>query len=213
MFRVQAVNQYALKVICGEHAAWHAEMLARTLLANPAVPGIAFSGRHNADIDYAFIEWIDGRSLAQLLVEPSHPTVPIAFARAGDLLAQIHSLEEPEDNHNMAKAPKAARYFGAPDFFDYFEPHLRIISDRFGRELALSIQDALRPIATSVEAHQRLAITHGDLQPKNLIVPKVRDGLSLIDWEFISFSPHSQECFLPPRGGFNLRCTQFTTQR
>jgi hypothetical protein len=22
---------------------------------------------------------------------------------------------------------------------------------------------------------------------------------------------HSQECFLPPRGGFNLRCTQFTT--
>ena len=189
MFRVQAVNQYALKVICGEHAAWHAEMLARTLLANPAVPGIAFSGRHNADIDYAFIEWIDGRSLADLLVEPSHPTVPIAFARAGDLLAQIHSLEEPEDNHNMAKAPKAARYFGAPDFFDYFEPHLRIISDRFGRELALLIQDALRPIATSVEAHQRLAITHGDLQPKNLIVPKVRDGLSLIDWEFISFSP------------------------
>src|SRR6516165_10145776 len=79
MFRVQAVTQYALKVICGEHAAWHAEMLARTLLANPAVPGIAFSGRHNADIDYAFIEWIDGRTLAQLLVEPNHPTVPIAF--------------------------------------------------------------------------------------------------------------------------------------
>ena len=24
---------------------------------------------------------------------------------------------------------------------------------------------------------------------------------------------HSQECFFPPRGGFNLRCTQFTTQR
>ena len=23
---------------------------------------------------------------------------------------------------------------------------------------------------------------------------------------------HSQECFLPPRGGFNLRCTQFTSQ-
>ena len=102
---------------------------------------------------------------------------------------QIHSLEKPGDNHNMTQAPKAARYFGAPDFFDYFEPHLRIISDRFGRELALLIQDALRPIATSVEAHQRLAITHGDLQPKNLIVSKLRDGLNLIDWEFISFSP------------------------
>ena len=190
MFRVQASdNQYALKVICGEHAAWHAEILARRLMAELAVPRIAFSGRHNADVDYAFIEWVDGRSLAELLLEPNHPTVPIAFARAGDLLAQIHSLEEPEDNHNMAQAPKAARSFGGPDFFDYFEPHLRIISDRFGRELALLIQDALRPIAPSVEAHQRLAITHGDLQPKNLFVPKLGDGLNLIDWEFISFSP------------------------
>ena len=89
----------------------------------------------------------------------------------------------------MSRAPKAAFHFGKPDFFDHFEPHLRVISDRFGRELALSIQDALRPIATSVEAHQKLAISHGDLQPKNLIVPKLWDGLNLIDWEFISFSP------------------------
>src|SRR6516162_7083235 len=126
MFRVQTGdNQYALKVICGEHAAWHAEILARKLLADPAVPRIAFSGRHNADVDYAFIEWVDGRSLAELLVEPNQPTVPIAFARAGDLLARIHFLEEPEDNHNMTQAARAARYFGGPDFFDYFEPHLR----------------------------------------------------------------------------------------
>ena len=190
MFRVlTGDNQYALKVICSERAAWHAEILARKLFADPAVPRIAFSGRHNADGDYAFIEWVDGGSLAELLVEPNHPTVPIAFARAGDLLARMHSLEEPEDNHNMVQAPKTARYFGKPDFFDYFEPHLRVISDRFGRELTLLVQDALRPIATSVEAHQRFAITHGDLQPKNLIVPKLRDGLNLIDWEFISFSP------------------------
>jgi Ser/Thr protein kinase RdoA (MazF antagonist) len=190
MFRVLTGDkQYALKVICGEHAAWHAEILARKLLADPAVPRIAFSGQHNANVDYAFIEWADGRSLAELLVEPNHSTVPIAFARAGNLLARIRSLEEPEDNHNMAQAPKAARHFGRPDFFDYFEPHLRVTSDRFGGELALLIQDVLRPVATSVDAHQRLAITHGDLQPKNLIVSKLRDGLKLIDWEFISFSP------------------------
>jgi Ser/Thr protein kinase RdoA (MazF antagonist) len=190
MFRVLTDdNQYALKVICGEHAAWHAEMLARKLFADPAVPRIAFSGRHNADIDYAFIEWVEGESLAELLVEPSHPTVPIAFARAGDLLARIYSLGEPNDSHDMAQAPKAAGYFGRPDFFDYFEPHLRVISDRFGRELALQIQDALRPIATSVEAHLRPVIANGDLQPKNLIVSMLGNGLSLIDWEFISFSP------------------------
>ena len=190
MFRVlTGGNQYALKVICGEHAAWHAEILARKLFADPAVPHIAYSGRYNADADYAFMEWVDGGSLAELLAEPNHPTVPVAFARAGALLAQIHSLDEPQDHRNMAQAPKAARCFGKPDFFDCFEPHLRIISDRFGRELALLIQEALRPIATSVEAHQRLAITHGDLQPKNLIVSMLRDRLNLIDWEFISFSP------------------------
>jgi Ser/Thr protein kinase RdoA (MazF antagonist) len=190
MFRVRAGdNQYALKVICGEHAAWHAEILARKLLSSPAVPRVAFSGRHDADVDYAFIEWVDGRSLAGLLTESNQSATPIAFARAGDLLAQIHSLKEPEDSHNIAQAAKAARHFGEPDFFDYFEPHLRIISDRFGREIALPIQDALRPIAASVEARQRLAITHGDLQPKNLIVPKRRHGLNVIDWEFISFSP------------------------
>jgi len=118
-----------------------------------------------------------------------HPTVPVAFARAGCLLAQIHCLEEPHDSHNMAQAPKAARDFGKPDFFDHFEPHLRVISDRFGRQLALAIQDALRPIATSVEAYRKHAISHGDLQPKNSIVPKLRDSPSLIDWEFISLSP------------------------
>ncbi len=131
MFRVRASdNQYALKVICGEHAAWHAEILARRLMAELAVPRIAFSGRHNADVDYAFIEWVDGRSLAELLLEPNHPTVPIAFARAGNLLAQIHSLKEPEDNHNMAQAPKAARSFGGPDFFDYFCDRLQLLSRR-----------------------------------------------------------------------------------
>src|SRR6202035_5198250 len=67
MFRVvTGDNKYALKVICGEHAAWHAEMLARKLLGDPAVPRIAFSGKHNADVDYAFIEWVDGGSLAEL---------------------------------------------------------------------------------------------------------------------------------------------------
>jgi hypothetical protein len=35
------------------------------------------------------------------------------------------TFEEPEDNHNMAQAPKTARHLGKPDFFDYFEPHLR----------------------------------------------------------------------------------------
>ena len=92
MFRVlTGGNQYALKVICGEHAAWHAEILARKLFADPAVPRIAFSGR-TTPIDYAS-EWVDGGSLAELLVEPNHPTVPVAFARASALLAQIHSLD------------------------------------------------------------------------------------------------------------------------
>jgi hypothetical protein len=103
-------NQYALKAICGEHAAWHAEILARRLFADPAVPRIAYSGRHNADVDYAFMEWVDGGSLAELLAKPNHPTVPVVFARAGAPLVQIHSLDEPQDRHNMAKRqrPRAA---------------------------------------------------------------------------------------------------------
>lgn len=187
LFRVQsACGRYALKVL--DSPASQRERRARELQESGLpLPALADAGDLPDGRGFLLMEWRAGAPMTEVLGANSMAQRQTAFASAANHLRRLHAVERPQA---WTKAPPALLAFGRPGFLDLLSPSLTHLAAHFGAALAGDVRSALAGLRLTEATETRITTSHGDYQPKNLLIDATGQVTCILDWEFCGLAPH-----------------------
>ena len=182
-----AGHAFALKVFEATSAS-AGERAARTLAGQGVpLPEIVAEGTLPDGRSYMLMTWCEGAPMAATLDRRPAGFSERSFQDGASRLGRVHSLATPEDW--PATCPSVLLRFGAADFEQLLQPVLSKFSARFGLPLAAEVQVALAAVPAADRAWTRIVVSHGDYQPKNLIIGATGLVTAIIDWELCMVAP------------------------
>lgn len=173
---------FALKVF-GDGAAARAERRGLHLSrAEVCVPQLVSFGRIDGGRNYVLTTWCDGETLSSVLRRGSAATCRSGIAAAATTLGHLHRLGSTVSG--VVQVNASLRGFGSGGFRDAYFAELDGFRRNAGADLCNEVYKALGSVRKLDAAERGVVLTHGDYQPKNVIVGSAGDVRAVIDWEF-----------------------------
>jgi aminoglycoside phosphotransferase (APT) family kinase protein len=185
-------SSFVLKIFSDDEGALRREVVSRQLLgARLPIPPIRAEGVHRNRFFYAIMSWCDGTALARMLLRPPSAIVGSAFHDAGRLLGKLRLFSSDiagQIDNLLPLAPLARMGFGDAGFVGRFEEATHSIAQHVGTTVYHRILGIMAEADVSVDAAP-LVLSHGDFQPKNLLISPEGHVEGLIDWELAAIAP------------------------
>ncbi|KAF4946530.1 hypothetical protein FGADI_11168 [Fusarium gaditjirri] len=157
-------------------------------------------------INFIVMEYINAKSLADLWTSLEGPDKREITNQLRASLEDLHSLEPPSYMSSLNRRPLSDGVFWTPDPnptisgpFNTEEDLNEGILKRLAEHEPQAHLTLLRTLITATLCNHQVKFTHGDLQPKNILVKTTGSGESqrykviIIDWEISGWYPEYWE--------------------
>ena len=184
---------FLLRVYVRDADAVHRERkLAELVASRVPVPRFYSVGEYES-YHYAIVEFIEGKSLRDLILRQADFAMDEVMRECGHLLARLQEFSFPHSGFFDAEL-NVSEPFSREGFLGFVEECLRHddVQSSLGLEVTKEISHAVHRHKELIPDPKQHTLVHGDFDPANILVRQVGSAWkvsAILDWEFAFSGP------------------------